>query len=102
MTMPLWDVESVLRVVRGKGGFWEVRALRLTAPLFHFRTRQDAKSYAEDIAQAHPGISVEVCGENWRVRGTDLMSDLAGSAKPQVGETCPMSSGERKGTPACL
>jgi len=69
MTMHQWDVVSVLRVVRGKGGFWEVRTARFDAPLFHFRTRRDAKSYAEDIAQAQPGISVEVCAEDEGLRG---------------------------------
>jgi len=71
MTIHQWDA-SVLRVVRGKGGFWEVTAARLEAPLFHFRTKQDAKSYAEDIARAQPGISVEVCGEDPRLRSVDV------------------------------
>jgi hypothetical protein len=68
MTIHQWDA-SVLRVVRGKRGFWEVTAASLEAPLFHFRTKQDATSYAEDIARAQPGISVEVCGEDPRLRG---------------------------------
>ena len=60
---------AILRVVRGKGGFWEVRAPRLEGPLFNFRNKQDAERYAEDIAEAHPGISVEVCAENEQARG---------------------------------
>jgi len=71
MTIHQWDA-SVLRVARGKGGFWEVTAASLEAPLFHFRTKQDAKSYAEDLARAQPGISVEVCGEDPRVPGAGV------------------------------
>jgi len=63
MTLQRWNA-SVLRVVRGEGGFWEVRAARQHAPLFHFRTKQDAKIYAQDIAHAQPGISVEIYGED--------------------------------------
>src|SRR5262245_7137595 len=63
---------SVLRVVRGEGGFWEVRAARLRAPLFHFRTKQDAKNYAEDIAHAQPGISVEIHADDEPIRSLNV------------------------------
>jgi hypothetical protein len=67
MALHQWDA-SVLRVVRGKAGFWEVRAASLQAPLFHFHSIHDAKRYAHDIAQAQPGISVEVHGEDEQLR----------------------------------
>ena len=78
MTMRQSDA-SILRVVRGKGGFWEVRAPRLEGPLFNFRKKRDAERYAEDIAEAHPGISVEVCAENEQARGA---GDLSLWARP--------------------
>lgn len=59
---------SVLRVVRGKSGVWEVQAAGFDAPLFCFRSRQKAKDYAEDIALAKPGIVVEVYGEDGRLQ----------------------------------
>jgi hypothetical protein len=60
----------VLRVVRGNAGIWEVREAGFETPLSYFRSRQDAKDYAEDIAEAKPGIVVEVYGEDGRLQST--------------------------------
>jgi uncharacterized protein DUF2188 len=60
----------VLRVVHKTGGVWEVQEAGFETPLSYFRSRQDAKDYAEDIAEAKPGIVVEVYGEDGRLQST--------------------------------
>ena len=60
----------ILRVMRGKTGIWEVQEAGFERPLSYFRTAQDAKDYAEDIAGNKPGIIVEVYNEDGRLQST--------------------------------
>jgi len=62
--------KPVLRVVRGWMGIWEVQEAGFEKPLSYFRSAQDAKEYAEDIAGSKPGIIVEVYNEAGRLQST--------------------------------
>jgi len=68
---------SVLRVVRGTQGLWEVQKAGFATPLSFFESRQDAKDYAEDLADSKPGIVVEVYGEDGRLQSTVWSSGMA-------------------------
>ncbi len=58
----------VVRVVRGRAGVWEVQEAGFETPLSYFRSMQDARDYAEDIALAKPEIVVEVYNEDGRLQ----------------------------------
>jgi hypothetical protein len=60
----------VLRVIRGTEGLWEVQKAGFATPLSCFESRQDAKDYAEDLADSKPGFVVEVYGEDGRLQST--------------------------------
>lgn len=59
---------TVLRVVRGKAGVWEVQEAGFETPLSYFESMQAAKDYAEDIAVVKPEIVVEVYSEDGRLQ----------------------------------
>ncbi len=61
---------SVLRVVCGTQGLWEVKRVGFATPLSYFQSRQDAKDYAEDLADSRLGVVVEVYGEDGRLQST--------------------------------
>jgi hypothetical protein len=56
--------------MRGKAGVWEVQEVGFETPLSYFRSAQDAKDYAENIAGTRPGIIVEVYSEDGRLQST--------------------------------
>jgi len=60
---------STLRVVWTQG-FWEVQKAGFATPLSYFESRQDAKDYAEDLADSKPGLVIEVYGEDGRLQST--------------------------------
>ena len=62
--------ESVLRVICGTQGLWEVKKAGFATPLSSFESRQDARDYAEDLADSRPGLVVEVYGEDGRLQST--------------------------------
>jgi hypothetical protein len=60
----------ILRVLRGKAGVWEVQEAGFETPLSYFDSAQDAKDYAERIADTKPEITVEVYSEDGRLQST--------------------------------
>ena len=62
--------KPLLRVLRGKAGVWEVQEAGFETPLSYFNSAQEAKDYAEDIAESKPGIIVEVYNEYGRLQST--------------------------------
>ena len=58
---------TVVRVVRGRKGSWEVREKGLEKPLSSFASLEEAKDYAEGIA-CGPGMVVEVYSEDGRLQ----------------------------------
>ena len=61
---------SVFRVICGAQGLWEVKRAGFATPLSSFESRQDARDYAEDLADSKPGVVVEVYGEDGRLQST--------------------------------
>jgi len=60
----------ILRVLRGKAGVWEVQEAGFEMPLSYFDSAQDAKDYAERIADTKPEVIVEVYSEDGRLQST--------------------------------
>jgi len=60
----------VVRVVCGAEGLWEVKKAGFATPLSSFESREDARDYAEDLADSKPGVVVEVYGEDGRLQST--------------------------------
>lgn len=58
---------TVVRVVRGRQGSWEVREEGLQKPLSSFASLEEAKDYAEGIA-CRAGTVVEVYSEDGRLQ----------------------------------
>jgi len=62
--------KSVLRVLCGQSGAWEVREVGFDLPLSYFYSAEEAKAYAEGIAGTSPGLIVEVYNEDGRLQST--------------------------------
>jgi hypothetical protein len=60
----------VVRVICGAEGLWEVKKAGFATPLSSFESREDARDYAEDLADSKPGVVVEVYGEDGRLQST--------------------------------
>jgi len=61
---------SVLRVICSTQGLWEVKKAGFATPLSSFESREDARDYAEDLADSKPGVVVELYGEDGRLQST--------------------------------